>query len=125
MTSPSGRTGPPREPVRRTPGVTGGVATLTTTTARAEAPAPADQGDAPEIRRVVRQRVATRRRARRRAVYVQAGFSLVALVVLVALVWVGWRSAMRITGGHDDVVTDPDAPGTWRRCARHPSTWSR
>jgi hypothetical protein len=111
MTSPSGRTGPPREPVRRPPGVTGGVQTLTTSTARAEVPPAADRGDAPEIRRVVRQRVVTRRRARRRAVYLQAGFSLLALVVLVALVLVGWRSAMRITGGRDELVTDPEAPG--------------
>ena len=111
MTSPSGRTGPPGEPVRRPPGATGGVETLTAATVRAEAPAAAERGDAPEIRRVVRQRVAKRRRARRRAVYLQSGFSLLALVVLVALVWVGWRSAMRITGGRDELVTDPEAAG--------------
>lgn len=111
MTSPTGRTGAPGEPVRRTPGATGGVETLTAATGRAQAPRAAGQADAPEIRRVVRQRVAKRRKARRRAVYVQTGFSVVAVVVLVALVVVGWKSAMRITGGRDELVTDPEAPG--------------
>ncbi len=111
MTSPSGRTGDPGEPVRRPPGATGGVETMTAATARAQAPRASGQADAPEIRRVVRQRVAKRRKARRRAVYVQTGFSVLALVVLVALVVVGCKSAMRITGGRDELVTDPEAPG--------------
>ena len=37
--TPSGRTGPPPEPVRRTPGQPGGVETAATTV-RTEAPAP-------------------------------------------------------------------------------------
>ena len=64
-----------------------------------------------EVRPVVRRRVAQRRRRLRRLTLAQAGFTLIAAVVLVALVWVGWRSAMRITGGRDELVTDPAAPG--------------
>ncbi|HLU43113.1 MAG TPA: LytR C-terminal domain-containing protein [Microthrixaceae bacterium] len=64
-----------------------------------------------EVRPVVRRRVAHRRRRLRRLTLAQAGFTLIAAVVLVALVWVGWRSAMRITGGRDELVTDPAAPG--------------
>ena len=33
------------------------------------------------------------------------------VVALVALAWAGWSAALRITGGSNDKVTDPDAPG--------------
>jgi hypothetical protein len=65
------------------------------------------------IRPVVRQRQIERRRSRRRkqVLAVQAGLTALFVVALLALGLVGWRSAMRITGGSATVVTDPDAPG--------------
>src|SRR5690606_33209178 len=64
-----------------------------------------------EVRPVGRRRVAQRRRGLRRLTLAQAGFTLLAAAVLAGLVLLGWRSAMRITGGRDEVVTDPTAPG--------------
>jgi hypothetical protein len=66
---------------------------------------------ADEVRPVVRQRAAQRKRRRRRVMIAQTTFTLLAVFVLVALLALGWRSAMRITGGRDEIVTDPDAPG--------------
>lgn len=65
----------------------------------------------PEVRPVVRQRLAQRKRRRRRTMAVQVAFTVIALVVAVALVWTGWRSTLRITGGRNELVTDPAAPG--------------
>jgi hypothetical protein len=67
----------------------------------------------PEIRPVVRQRQVNRQRSRRRkqVLVVQAILTASFVVALVALGLVGWRSAMRITGGSATVVTDPAAPG--------------
>jgi hypothetical protein len=68
-------------------------------------------GGSSEYRPVVRQRAAVRKRRRRRVLVGQVVFTVVAAGLLVALVAVGWRSAMRITGGSDEIVTDPAAPG--------------
>lgn len=67
----------------------------------------------PVIRPVVRQRQVQRQRSRRRkqVLVAQAGLTALFVVALVALGLVGWRSAMRITGGSATVVTDPAAPG--------------
>lgn len=51
------------------------------------------------------------RRRRRRILVAQAGVAATALVVLVVLLWVGWTSALRITGGRTNEATDPSAPG--------------
>lgn len=69
-----------------------------------------DDADA-GIRPVVRQRVATRKKRRRRAVVVQAVLSVVFVALLVSLAFVGYRSALKITGGRSSEVTDPAAPG--------------
>ena len=63
------------------------------------------------VRRTVRERTAVRRRRRRRIVIAQAGVTALFAVLLVGLLLVGWSSALRITGGSDDAVTDPAAPG--------------
>lgn len=64
------------------------------------------------VRPVVRQRSAQKqRRKRRRVVVVQGVFTAVFVVALVALAAVGWSTALRITGGQEDEVTDPAAPG--------------
>ncbi len=68
-------------------------------------------GDDGDIRPVVRQRVSTRKKRRRRAVIVQSVFTLVAVVLLVGLATVGYRSTLKITGGRESEVTDPAAPG--------------
>jgi hypothetical protein len=67
----------------------------------------------PAIRPVVRQRQVKRQRSRRRkqVLGVQAALTALFVVALVALSLIGWRSAMRITGGSATVVTDPAAPG--------------
>lgn len=64
-----------------------------------------------EVQPVVRRRVARRRRRQRRITVVQSLFTVLAAAALIGLVVVGWRSAMRITGGSEEVVTDPAAPG--------------
>lgn len=66
---------------------------------------------APVIRPVVRQRSAQKRRKRRKVVVAQAAATGLFVVALVALGWVGWNTALRITGGTASEVTDPDAPG--------------
>jgi hypothetical protein len=66
---------------------------------------------APEIRPVVRQRSAQKRRKRRKVVVAQAAVTALFVVALIALGWVGWNTALRITGGTASEVTDPDAPG--------------
>ncbi len=66
---------------------------------------------APEIRPVVRQRSAQKRRKRRKVVVAQAVVTALFVVALIALGWVGWNTALRITGGTASEVTDPDAPG--------------
>lgn len=65
----------------------------------------------PVIRPVVRQRSAHQRRRRKRVVVAQAAVTALFALALVALGWVGWNTALRITGGSVDEVTDPDAPG--------------
>lgn len=67
----------------------------------------------PTIRPVVRQRQVQRERSRRRkrVLAAQAGATALFVVALLGLSLVGWRSAMRITGGSATVVTDPSAPG--------------
>ena len=73
--------------------------------------APAGDSADGDIRPVVRQRVATRKRKRRRAVVVQTVLSVVFVSLLAGLAVVGYRSALKITGGTTDRVTDPTAPG--------------
>lgn len=65
----------------------------------------------PEVRPVVRQRVAQRRRRRRRVTILQSVVTLLAVVALCAMSWLGYRYVLRITGGADEIVTDPAAPG--------------
>lgn len=73
---------------------------------------PSDLGDEVLVRPVVRQRRQQKEaRKNRRLVVVQAGLTALFVVALLALGWAGWSSAMRITGGTDDKVTDPNAPG--------------
>src|SRR4051794_6255905 len=73
--------------------------------------AAADAGGADgDIRPVVRQRVATRKKRRRRAVAVQTVLTVVSVVLLVGLGLVGYRSTLKITGGRESEVTDPAAP---------------
>jgi hypothetical protein len=74
-------------------------------------PDEAGSSAAPVIRPVVRQRSAQKRRKRRKVVVAQAAVTAVFVVALVALGWVGWNTALRITGGTASEVTDPDAPG--------------
>lgn len=72
------------------------------------------EGDAIEqfvVRRVARQRHAARRRRRRRLLALQATSTVLFVALLGGLVLVGWNSALRITGGRSDEVTDPAAPG--------------
>ncbi|MDQ2677948.1 MAG: LytR C-terminal domain-containing protein [Actinomycetota bacterium] len=73
--------------------------------------AAADAGGADgDIRPVVRQRVATRKKRRRRAVAVQTVLTVVSVVLLAGLGVVGYRSTLKITGGRESEVTDPAAP---------------
>ncbi len=72
--------------------------------------AAADAADV--VRPVVRQRsIQKRRRERRKLVVVQAAVTAVFVVALVALAYAGWHAALRITGGNENEVTDPAAPG--------------
>jgi len=63
------------------------------------------------VRRVARQRHAARRRRRRRLLVLQSATTVLFVALLAGLVLVGWNSALRITGGSSDEVTDPAAPG--------------
>jgi len=63
------------------------------------------------VRPVVRQRSARQRRRRRKLLLFQGGATVVFVVLLVALAVLGWNTALRITGGDANEVTDPDAPG--------------
>jgi hypothetical protein len=63
------------------------------------------------VRPVVRQRAAQKRRKRRKVVVAQGAVTAVFVVALVALATVGWNTALRITGGDSNEVTDPAAPG--------------
>ena len=68
--------------------------------------------EAPTIRPVVRQRAARRRRQRRRVLAAQGVTTAFFVVGLVALVWLGWSAALRITGGGNPTeVSEPDEPG--------------
>lgn len=73
--------------------------------------APAEVTTESVVRPVVRRRVVQHRRKVRRLVGVQAGLTALFVVGLVALAFVGWNTALRITGGDAVEVTDPDAPG--------------
>lgn len=73
--------------------------------------APTEVTAEPVVRPVVRRRVVQHRRKVRRLVGVQAGLTALFVVALVALAFVGWNTALRITGGAVTEVTDPDAPG--------------
>ncbi|CAN5698428.1 hypothetical protein BH10ACT3_BH10ACT3_09840 [soil metagenome] len=63
----------------------------------------------PVVRAALRQRKALRRR--RRATILQSVLTVLFVVALCALAFVGWRSALKITGGRDLEITDPAAPG--------------
>lgn len=68
--------------------------------------------EAPTIRPVVRQRAARRRRQRRRVLAAQGVTTAFFVVGLIALVWLGWSAALRITGGGNPTeVSEPDEPG--------------
>ena len=67
--------------------------------------------DEPVIRPVVRQRAAQKRRHRRKLVGVQGALTALFVVALLGLAYAGWNSALRITGGERNEVSDPDAPG--------------
>ena len=76
------------------------------------APDPSGDGVDDPVQPVVRPRRASQRRRRgRKLLAVQAGMTLVFVVALLGLAWAGWSAALRITGGSNDKVTDPDAPG--------------
>lgn len=80
--------------------------------ARAEPPGPDPDAADLLVRPVVRRRESLRRRKRvRRAMVLQSVATVLFVALLAGLVWVGWSSTMRITGGRLDAVTDPDAPG--------------
>lgn len=83
-------------------------------TEQAELSAPDPSGVDGElvVEPVVRRRRATRRRHRdRRLLAVQGGATVVFAALLVGLLLAGWSTALRITGGSSDKVTDPAAPG--------------
>ncbi|MHB1137993.1 MAG: LytR C-terminal domain-containing protein [Microthrixaceae bacterium] len=63
----------------------------------------------PVVRSAIRLRKARQRR--RRATVVQGVLTVVFVVALVGLAFVGWRSSLKLTGGRDLEVTDPAAPG--------------
>ena len=67
--------------------------------------------DEPVIRPVVRQRSAQKRRHRRQLVGVQGAVTALFVVALLGLAYAGWNSALRITGGDRNEVSDPEAPG--------------
>ncbi len=76
------------------------------------APDPSVDGADDTVQPVVRRRRADQRRRRdRKVLAVQSGLTAFFVVALVGLVWAGWSAALRITGGSDDKVTDPAAPG--------------
>lgn len=76
------------------------------------APDPSGDGVDDPVQPVVRRRRATQRRRRdRKLLAVQGGTTVLFIFALSALAWAGWSSALRITGGTNDKVTDPDAPG--------------
>ncbi len=65
------------------------------------------------VPQVVRHRTTLRRRQRRRRrlLAVQSAVTVVFVAAIIALGFVGWNSALRITGGRTNEVTDPAAPG--------------
>lgn len=77
-----------------------------------DAPGPDPTAAEQLVRPVVRRRESQRRRRRtRRVVIAQSVATVVFVALLAGLVWVGWSSTMRITGGRLETVTDPAAPG--------------
>lgn len=63
----------------------------------------------PVVRDAMRQRKARQRR--RRATIVWTVLTVVFVAALIALAFLGWRSSLKLTGGQDLKVTDPEAPG--------------
>lgn len=61
------------------------------------------------VRETARRRKAQRRR--KRATTVVSGFTVIFVVLAMALGFAGWKATMRITGGQEVKVTDPAAPG--------------
>jgi hypothetical protein len=74
-----------------------------------EEPDGADDTPRPVVRSATRVRKARLRR--RRATIVQSVLTVVFVVAMLALGFVGWRSSLKLTGGRDLEVTDPAAPG--------------
>jgi len=71
--------------------------------------APVDDSPRPVVRSATRVRKARQRR--KRATIVQSVLTVLFVVALLALGFVGWRSSLKLTGGRDLEVTDPAAPG--------------
>ncbi|MGB6057998.1 MAG: LytR C-terminal domain-containing protein [Microthrixaceae bacterium] len=69
--------------------------------------------DAGENLQVVRASARQRRnqRRRRRMTIVTTSLTVIFAVAMSVLVYAGWRSTLRVTGGRDQKVTDPAAPG--------------
>ncbi|MEI7886834.1 MAG: LytR C-terminal domain-containing protein [Actinomycetes bacterium] len=65
-------------------------------------------GSQPVVRAAMRQRKAQKRR--KRATVVQGAFTTLFVVALIGLGFVGWKSALKITGGRVAEVTNPADP---------------
>ena len=63
----------------------------------------------PRAEAVVRRRRIESRQ--RRITRMQAGVTILFVVLLAALVWLGYRATLEVGGGSDSRVTDPTAPG--------------
>ena len=66
-------------------------------------------GPQPVVRSAMRLRKARQRR--RRATIAQGVLTVVFVVALVGLAFVGYRASLKLTGGRDLEITDPAAPG--------------
>ncbi|CAB4539526.1 unannotated protein [freshwater metagenome] len=69
---------------------------------------PAASNSQPVVRSAMRQRKAQKRR--KRATVIQGVLSAVFVLALILLGFIGWNSALKITGGRVSEVTDPAAP---------------
>lgn len=63
------------------------------------------------VRRVVRQRTVARRRRRKRLLVLQSLLTVVFVVAIAGLAFVGYRASLGITGGTGERIDDPAAPG--------------
>ncbi|MSX76122.1 MAG: hypothetical protein F2744_10695, partial [Actinobacteria bacterium] len=78
------------------------------TAAGPTASATATGSSQPVVRAAMRQRKANRRR--HQATVTQGVLTFLFVLALIGLGFVGWKSALKITGGRVSEVTDPAAP---------------